>query len=389
MKRCDHTHWLALCSSQGGEHCLVVSDRSQKIAGQIPNPDHQTPSLITLIGNVVKSTALRHVFGVRRIRRSAVKRGKGEIHLHVDPSTYFNERPILVAEGDLPSNTSAAANIPLDKCHEVTRRPIKRPNENFGPDRTAESLYFDLLFPFTDVYCFFCDDLGGLKQIARRLAAWLEGPSMVPPGSTHPRVVVVTEKIPPGAQSEDDARMTLLWLVRQETTKNLSERISGVDVIAPFPNGVISVDSHHRLLKERLMKASDTVRNDRAASRWLFSVTHFTAFLKHACEHFTDLIEPFDFIKASRVHYPVASDLSEHLSNFLKNITSSDKLINFAAPFIASSFLLDNYPPDAHRMSPILFRALPRSSTLLHAPSRSFTLFHALSPSFTLFHPLS
>lgn len=58
--------------------------------------------------------------------------------------------------------------------------------------------------------------------------------------------------------------------------------------------------------------------------------------------------QPFNFISASRRYNPVASDLEEHLSNFLRHVGKPTELTEFAVPMIASSFLLDNYPPGAH-----------------------------------------
>jgi hypothetical protein len=201
-----------------------------------------------LIGGRAKSVALRQLFGVKKTRRSTDKRSSGEVHLHLDSSTIFNGRPLLIAEGDLPSKT-LRGKFPLNKCHEITRRTI-RESKNVDLNWIATSIYSKLLFPFADVFCFFCDDLGGLKQVARHLATWLEqGDLSTLPKSTHPRVVIVTENIPLGAESEKQARTALLWLLREETTKDLSEQISAIDVIALFPNGAISVESRHRLLK--------------------------------------------------------------------------------------------------------------------------------------------
>jgi hypothetical protein len=352
MKRCNHTCWLSLCS-QGNETCLLVSDRLSNITNHIPDPDIHRPSLFVLIGNAAKSVALRQLFGVKRSRRFTTRRSAGEIHLHVDPSSIFHERPVLIADGDLPSK-SLRGEIPTDKCHEITRRTVQRSSEGFVPDQIASGVYAQLLFPFADVFCFFGDDLGGFKQVARHLAAWLEqGHASTLPRSTHPRVVIVTEKIPPGAEIE--ARKAFLWLLREETTKDLSEQISAIDIVALFPNGSMSVDARHRLLKERLMDGSDQVRKNREDARSLFSVTHFTAFLKSACEHFANTAEkPFDFVKASRAYNPVALDLEEHLSNFLKHIKSPSELTEFAAPVIASSLFLDSYPPNTHRKSSLL-----------------------------------
>jgi hypothetical protein len=50
----------------------------------------------------------------------------------------------------------------------------------------------------------------------------------------------------------------------------------------------------------------------------------------------------------SRVKNPVASNLGDHLADFLHNIKTPQKLLEFAIPVIASSFLLDSHPPDMY-----------------------------------------
>ena len=329
-----------------------MTDRLLNITNYIPNPDLQTPSLLVLIGGAEKSVALRQLFGVKKTWRSSAKRSTGEVHLHIEPSSIFHERPILIAESGIPLQVKRGK-IPPGKCHEITRRSICRANKNIDLNQIAVNIYSKLLFPFADVFCFFSDDLGGLEQVARHLAAWLEqGNISTFPRSTNPRVVIVTEKIPVGAESEKQARRAFLRMLRNETAKDLSEQVSAIDVIALFPNGTISVEARHRPLKERLMDGFDQVQANRGDERSLFSTTHFVAYFKSACAGFTNSVNmPFDFIRASREYNPVPLDLGEHLFNFLKHVRAPEELTEFAAPIIASSLLLDNYPPDAHRKS--------------------------------------
>ena len=349
MNRCHHTHWLSLCT-QGNEIALLESDRLQTLTNYIPDPNIQ-PSLFVLIGNTAKSVALRELFGVKRARKFTNKRSAGEIHLHLDPSSIFHGRPVLLADGDLPKQSLRGKTVTADKCHETIRRTIQRTragSSGLSLNEIADSIYTSLLFPFADVFCFFCADLGSFRQIARHIATWLEkGHSSTLPKSTYPRVVIATENISPGAESE--AKKAFLWLLREETTKDLSELISAIDIVALFPNGTMSVDARHRRLKERLMDSSDQVRKSREDARTLFSATHFAAFLKYACGHFSETVdEPIDLIRASRIHNPVAPDLAEHLSNFLKHVKSTNELTEFAVPMTASSLFLDSYPPEAH-----------------------------------------
>jgi len=201
-----------------------------------------------------------------------------------------------------------------------------------------------------DVFCFFSADLGGFKQIACHVAAWLEkGSSSTLPKCTYPRVIIVSDKIPPGAETEKEARKSFLWLLEQETTKDPFEQISAIDIVALFPAGTMSDEARHRPLKERLMDGSDQVRKKREETRLLFSATHFGALFKYACGHFAETNgQPFNFIRASRTCNPIAPDLEEHLSTFLKHARNPNELTKFVVPIIASSFFLDNYPPDAH-----------------------------------------
>jgi hypothetical protein len=346
MKQCHHSFWLSL-GLRGNGTDLIVSTRVQNITEFIPNPNTQTPGLLVLVGNATKTLVLKEVFGVKRTRHFSVRRSPAEIHLHLDPSSIFQERPLFIADGDLSKRISGK--LSLERCHEIVRREIKKTRYGTGLRRLASSIYSELLSPLTDVFCFFCDDLGGFKQVASQLATWLEHGNLTGL-AIRPRVVLVTANIPVGVKSEKKARAEFLTMLRRETSNDLFDLVSAIDVIALFPSGSISVDARHRLLKERLLDSLDRSQKTRRDARMLFSATHFASLLESAYEHFASCRQtPFNFIKASRAFNPIAENLAEHLSNFLSQVSSLEMLTKFAAPSIASSFLLDNYPPDAHR----------------------------------------
>jgi hypothetical protein len=346
MKRCDNTRWLSLCRRSGGP-ALLQSNRLDTLIEELPHPDIQRPSLFVLIGNAEKSVAIRALFGLKKARRPVIKRRSDEIHLHIDPSTAFADRPILLASCDARQHSQRWANTGGDKCHETTRYPLP---QLFAGGKSADDVHINLLSPFADVFCFFSDDIGGFRQIAQRLALWLDkGHFSTLPKTALPSIVIVTSKFAPRAETEDEAKRAFLWMLREETTKDLYQRVSAIDIVALFPKGAISTEARYRRVKGRLMERSDQVRKNREDSRVLFFATHFAAFLKGASAHFADSPNTlFDFIKASRVNNPVAPDMAEHFSNFLKHVTSSNQLMEFAAPMLASSLLLDSYPPDAH-----------------------------------------
>ena len=72
-----------------------------------------------------------------------------------------------------------------------------------------------------DVFCFFSADLGGFKQIAHHVATWLEkGSSSSLPKCMYLRVIIVSDKIPPGAEIEKEARKNFLRILEEEITKD-------------------------------------------------------------------------------------------------------------------------------------------------------------------------
>lgn len=351
MKSCNHSHWLSL-HSHHGEITFTQSDRAATLLHSLLYLESQRPCLFVLVGNRSKARALRELASASIGKRSAGKRGYGEIHLHLDPSAPFSGRPILFADGDFPIQKNSKPST-FGKCHEVTNILLPQPRESlpsYTLQAAADNVYLRLLFPFTDVFCFFALDLGGLQPIARRLAAWLNSsrpltlPVVVPP-----QIIIVTETSTPELQ-ESQLLEHFLRLLAHETRTDPSTCFAAIRVVALLPDGHISPAARHRKLKESLMHASDQVRLQRLEMSMLFSAQHFATFLREACSYFVEASsEPFDFIRASRVVNPPALDLKEHLTNFLTKINTIEELKKFAVPLIASSLLLDGYHPDTHR----------------------------------------
>ncbi|XTI82086.1 hypothetical protein V2W45_1463679 [Cenococcum geophilum] len=277
-------------------------------------------SLFVLIGNIAKLVALRELFRVKRARKFI--------------NNIFYGRPVLLIDSNLPKQSLRGKIVIADKCSKLSGLSL---------NEIINSIYTRLLFPFIDIFCFFYTNLSSFKQIAYYITTWLEkGHLLTLPKSTYPRVVIVTEKIPLGAESE--AKEAFLWLLGEETIKDLSKLILVINIVALFPNGIMSINARYRRLKERLMNKD---------GRTLFSVTYFAAFLKYAYRNFLETVnKPFNFIRASRIYNPVASNLVEYLLNFLKYIKSTNKLIEFVVPITASSLFLDSYPPKAYTFKP-------------------------------------
>ena len=139
-------------------------------------------------------------------------------------------------------------------------------------------------------------------------------------------------------------------MLSEETTMDVSEQFSDIRLLSLAARKKdLSNRARHRELFEHLLNFSDQVREARVNTQTLFSAHHFAAFFHCALSHVAATsVEPFNFIAASRIENPVASNLGGHLVDFLHNIKTPEKLLEFAIPVITSSLLLDSHPPDMH-----------------------------------------
>ncbi|XTI90842.1 hypothetical protein V2W45_1470742 [Cenococcum geophilum] len=178
----------------------------------------------------------------------------GEIHLYLNLFSIFYGRPSFRGK-----------TVIADKLSGLSLNEI------------VDSIYTRLLFPFIDIFYFFYADLSSFRQIARYITTY-----------TYLRVVIITEKIP-------------LGLLEEEIIKDLSKLILAINIVAFFPNGIMSINARYRRLKEPL-----------------------------------------------RIYNPVASNLVKYLLNFLKYIKSTNKLTEFVVLITTFSLFLDSYPPKVY-----------------------------------------
>ncbi|KFY32520.1 hypothetical protein V493_00121 [Pseudogymnoascus sp. VKM F-4281 (FW-2241)] len=364
MKSCSHSYWFSL-GVRGNEVSLTSSDRPQNLLSDLPRADRQQPSLIVLLGRDEKALALQELVLTKSESRRSAKRGYGETHLHLDPSTAFSDRPVLFADGNFTTHIRPSKAVANEGCHDVNTRclPILRNSILTDLYEAADQVYARLLTPFTDVFCIFASDLGGLELAAARLASWLTkgSPSSLPP-STRPHIIIVESTL---SQEKEPQRLeTFLNLLKQKTKHDSSLLFGTIRVVSLLPDGAVSGLARYRRLRECIMDASDQVRSARRASSYLFTASHFFALLDYSCNHLSmTLTEPFNVIRASRTHNPPASDMSEHFVNLLSKMKDPNGLRNFAIPLMASSILLDSYPPDMHLFDPLeVFRTLYRDA---------------------------
>ncbi|KAK3933650.1 acyl transferase/acyl hydrolase/lysophospholipase [Diplogelasinospora grovesii] len=377
MDICRHTRWLRL-SRKDQSFVLEASDRAQRLLDYLPRPEEQAPSLITLVGNQSKLRALREL-GISGTGPKG-KRGHGEIHLFVSPSSQRADRPILIADGDMPLQNRLGRPWKPQLCHEISVRPFPGDVVSDKLVNIADHIYYRVLFPFTDAICFFATDLGGIERVVQHLAMWMDKgqPSTL---EIRPWLIIAVDD-----GVEEEVLATFWDLVCTETTINIMDRFTGIRIISlaeTTPRSKGRRGPWARLNRE-LLNVSQLARQVRLEVNCLFSARHLAGFLQHAAVCATEMpLEPFDFIRTSRCKNPVAPDLEMHLSRFMKHFQTFDALKRFAIPIIASCFILDHYPPEMHRFHPrdvfcTLYRetcsAACKSSVLAHEGSRYMIL---------------
>ena len=79
----------------------MQSDRPAALVKDLPSPNAQQPCVFVLIGSREGSAALQASFGIEKARWPRTNQTRSEMHLHLDPSTVFADRPILLASFDV------------------------------------------------------------------------------------------------------------------------------------------------------------------------------------------------------------------------------------------------------------------------------------------------
>jgi hypothetical protein len=328
----------------------------------------QNPQMVMLIGDGSKTRAIRY------LEPSLGDSGNHKkICLHLLRNNTEAHSPILLADCELHNSLNLTAptesrTIVGAEQHALLWSRNARPDE-FDLSTLAHLIYLRMLSPFATVICYFADDLGGTRAVAKILASWIAGSSDGPsdlPASTYPRVVIFKSD---DRASFNEERATLDFVEELAVETNtqrlngqpdetlaaqLRQRFGGLHVLslpklAPTGDQLdLQIDSWDAVL-ERILKSSQRIHGRRRKAQAAFSADHFKAFLHLSCRHFArDAVLPFSFIEASRFANPVPRDFSYHISSFLEGI--KPHLVKpFATPLIASALTLDSFPPEMHR----------------------------------------
>lgn len=341
MRQCNHSHWLQLSRNNEGAN-LEVSDRLERLHDQ-QIASHRFPGFAILLGNLHKSLALRSL-GINP-PDSSKKRASGDIHLFSAPGTVTH--PLLVADGDLFSREKFNKAWGNPKCHENSMYQVQSSLGFESMENAVTRLYNQLLLPFSDLVCLFVDDLGGMAKVIEHLRSWLHPDQQFALTGIQPWLLVVVSK----DLKVDEQRM-LRELV--QTQNGVKSRFRGYQVFN-IAESVRQTRAAKQCQNRPWIRLQAKIRNMSGISRrkregLLFSVLHFSSFIRFAVDRFVDPGKrPLEVIEASRLKMPVAADLETHLITFLKSMQCTEAVTTFGIPIITSSFILDHYPPGMHR----------------------------------------
>ena len=361
MNAYRHIGWFDLAGRESLQ--LQYGSRTQYIIREMTHPDTQYPSLMLFLGSRSKDAALRELYPNNNLRRGY---RNGIVNLRLDSATISAELPILFADGN--SQHTVPHRLGMTQCHEQTTISLA-----WRTDDALLRLYARLVAPFTDVICIFADDFDGLENVASFLVRWVkvEDPSTLPQ-AIRPRVVIVTREEENGATYNILELEDFRHVFDQGDARIRAEIFSDVWIMH-LAGDHVSPLARHRRLKEVLMGEVEKARCRRLEHRVLFSAVHFNAFFRHAIDHVAaSITEPFDFIASSRLSNDLTDDYRDHVRNFIS--LGKDFFVSYKSltSFLASSILMDAYPPRIYSKSLVHYPRLADSLLVEFEPSAVF-----------------
>lgn len=337
---CNHLTWLHL--SDAKDVTLIDTGRLTRLISELGDPSSQWPTLLLFVGRKAKQVALREIYSYNNVRKGT---NEGIITLRSETTSISTEYPIFFAESDpfKPISTRAETHA---YCHDTSSTPLQwtksLPNDLF------DVIHARLFGLFIDVLCIFADDFKDFDSVVHTLTTWASlGRTSVLLREVRPKVIIVKRGTKSGSSSTYDILQSedMHYNLRQQS---LIEFFSSITVLN-LVDQQISPLARHRRLKELIQQQTDQMRHLRHSNRCLYSAVHLDYFFKDAVKHTAQTIqEPFSFVLSSRKGNRIESEYIQHLKNFLQLHFDHNISLNVLSRYIASTILMDAYPPDMH-----------------------------------------
>lgn len=342
MGPCHHANWVEV--SDPTAYRLIDPGRLRRLVNTLRDPSAQFPQILLCFGGFAKRQALGALFpSLYSLRRESPP---GFANIHLDPSQAPLLHPVLLV--DCTNGVPLPVRPKGRGCHE---------DESFDTawveteKQTRETVLTRLLFPFVDVVTIFADDLGGLDAAFSLLQRWSCGePATTLSWKTRPRVCVVTSAAPTWdahlQQRSFNSRLRAIKAGRHFSSVRLLCLPNGGGTVTWPSNGTRHL--RRLLLRDELIK----IRRDRQSQRAHFAAHHLAWFFTRAVAHVAKSArEPFDFICTSRVHRPLSACFPRQVSAFVRLAAENHIPCEIVVTVIASSVMLDAFPPGSHRKS--------------------------------------
>lgn len=210
-----------------------------------------------------------------------------------------------------------------------------------------DAVYSRWVHLFSDVVCIFADDFPTLDSVYDHLQSWVyPGSASTLPLDVWPRLLIVV--------SEDGPHNDLVEDFGKSIESSLGSQITLIFSalkIFRLAGGHLSSLVRYQRFKYQIRGQLEEMRAIRRHLRCLFSGSHLAAFCQSAIDHtIATKSGKFDFITSARLAIPIPDNLHQFLEVFSGIATRAKVPYGVTASFIASSIMMDAYPPQMHCM---------------------------------------
>jgi hypothetical protein len=327
---CSHADWLSV-RDYDQTTLARQSGRLRSIVRSLPSPSLQYPSMVLFLESRNKRILTDD---------HPCKTIPGTVQLCLDSYTKSSINPILIGNAfPLAYKNKRSCQRIYNCCSTVNQQYINESALKF-----ENRIYSQILYPFVDVFCFIYSVPSDLNEILQYLTSWAECLKSSATNCVSPEILVFFVNKNYSDQHSIEAQAQLQDYFNRE----LSALFSGLTSFQARKDNPLGTKWCSRV-RSIVSKAIGRGRRRREAASLLFAADHFSAFTEKAFKSAT-LQTPFNFIQSSRSENPVAETLVKHITNFVRYVDTRS-LTTFAAQTIASSLLLDHFPPDMHGTS--------------------------------------
>lgn len=219
---------------------------------------------------------------------------------------------------------------------------------NCVSDDLLDIVHAHLFGLFIDVLCIFADDFKAFDSVVRKLTTWaLLGRTSFSLKKVRPKVIIVKRGVGSGSTCTFDA-LESEGIRYQLNQQSLVHFFSSITILYLADQQISSL-ARHRRLKELIQRQTEEMRHLCLSNGCLYSALHLDYFFKDAVKHTARTVHKlFSFVQSSRKQNHIEVEYIQHLENFLQLHTTHHISLHILSHYIASTILLDAYPPDMH-----------------------------------------